>query len=182
MRRDCFFHVTTLWIQLRKIISNRSLHRWDSTIVLLILVVCVLHALFGSFVIINHAFDASFSLWMHMVCMAKLSKNVRVFNRIVAEGIEMTIIRFDFQDLFKIVGLHQPENYHEYSSWCRCCWYRSQQSFPERSPVIPVVASTFLAHLSNDSGCRFLLRFTNNAVLYRPAWLEERDGCTSCAH
>ena len=62
----------------------------------------------------------------------------------------MTIFRLDFQDLIVFEGLHQWGNCHENisSCWYRCCWYRIQ-SFPERSPVILLVASTLLAHLSN---------------------------------
>ena len=61
--------------------------------------------------------------------------------RIVAEGIEMTKFRFDFQDLIVLVGiLRQPANRVAYST-CR-------QYFPERPPVIVLAAFTLLAHLS----------------------------------
>ena len=170
MRRDWFFHVMLdTWIQLRKIDSNRSLHLWESSSALIIN-----HALFGSFEVMNRAVQTSFVFCACIVRTAKPIKNINIFNRIKAEGIEMTIFLFDFQDLIKIVGIYQPANRLEnISCWCWCCWYYSQ-TFPERTPVILLVASTLLAHLSNDSGCRFLLRFTNNGVLCRPAWLRWR--------
>ena len=43
-------------------------------------------------------------------------KNIRIFIRIIAEGIEMTIFRFDFQDQIVLVSIVlQPVNRFVYS-------------------------------------------------------------------